>query len=428
MSNSEFNAYCKLVSIDIKNSFFIKNITPVIIFLMGYISMSPLLPYVGWRGVYSLGVIFIFSILFIKIERLKYKIWFLCVSLTIITTSSITSIYWGDPRYVFSSIFLIAALFIVQFSCKIVLEKVISIATVFMIFMLLSAVLAFYLTLIGIQPIASFPNPDGRLNHLFFTTLSNAWTGNFIRPAGIYDEPGAFSFYACAIAALRHLMNKDKKITWLILSLGFITFSLAHLIYVFFHLIAERFSLKNLARMLVVMALIAFGLFFSGVYPYFENILFSRLVISDSTGTIQGDNRSFRMVNSIEHLSSYPHSLLYGADPSCRFEYEICKQKFPPMGENPLSPLVFQGIFVSWPYYVAVIFLLLSPIFGKKFFVSFGMGLLLLQRPNLLSIDGSMNGVLVIYLTFINIYWDRGKPLLKPLKGYFSNPHALRSD
>ena len=204
----------------------------------------------------------------------------------------------------------------------------------------------------------SFPNNDGRINYFFYTTLTNVYLGNFIRPSGIYDEPGALSFYVCFVAAMRHLLNKDNKLTWLLLIFGFITLSLAHLIYCFFHFLSERFSKKNILRfsgLAVFLIVLGFG---SGAHQLLSDKLINRLAVTED-GTIAGDNRSFRMFSVIDLIEKDSYVFWFGADPVCRFDYLVCKQMFPLMGENPLSPLAFDGFLVSWPYYFSVFILVI---------------------------------------------------------------------
>ena len=102
-----------------------------------------------------------------------------------------------------------------------------------------------------------------------------------------------------------------------------------------------------------------------------------------------------------------PESILFGADPSCRFDQDTCTEKFPLMGENPLSPLVMHGIFISWPYYLALAILFMAPLFGRKYIVSMAFGALLLQRPYLLGIGYSLIGLLVVGTTLACIAADR---------------------
>jgi hypothetical protein len=371
-------------------------IITLVIIVYALLAVVPIAPHFGWRGVHTLATLSgILLFTFALRGRVPLQSWFLPISLVVIILSSATAFHWLDPRYIFASIFLIFALFLLQLADSRVTYNFITVASVFLLIVLVGAWVGFLVAMLGAPPVFEFPNVDGRPNYLYYTTLSNHVWGKIIRPAGIYDEPGTLSFIVCAIAALRHLTDRDSRLTWLLLGLGFITLSLAHLIYVVLHALAEPLRAKNLRRIAIVtLPLIVIAGFFGG-FEILNDRLIQRLTFTE-TGTIVGDDRSWRMVNAVEHLKEKPIAILVGAHPACRFDMETCKQLFPPMGENPLGPLVHQGILISWPYYVVVLFLLLSPLRGRRYLVSFAFGLLLLQRPNLLVIGFSLIGLLVL--------------------------------
>jgi hypothetical protein len=68
------------------------------------------------------------------------------------------------------------------------------------------------------------------------------------------------------------------------------------------------------------------------------------------------------------------------------------------MGENPLSPLVFSGIIIEYPYYIIVGLFIVSPLWGRKYIVIFGMGLLFMQRPYVLGFSYSFMAIMIAYL------------------------------
>lgn len=381
---------------------FNSGLLPFFIFFIAFVAITPILSFFGWRGIYTL----VFFLLFVSIYALRkgrgLKWWFIGIILLILSTSTVTAMYWADPRYIVSLIFLISALYAIQFVDKIIIDKVVDIASYFFLVMLVLAVMGFFLAQSGVDPVLKFPNPDGRPNYFFYLTLTNSYLGNFIRPSGIYDEPGTLSFYVTFVAAMRHLLKKDNKLTWILLIFGFITFSLAHLIYVFFHFLSEKFSKKNTLRFSGLITLLIVFLFSSGIHQIFSDRLISRLVVSED-GSIAGDNRSFRMINVVDLIEKNSYVFWFGADPSCRFDYSVCKQLFPLMGENPLSPLAFQGFLVSWPYYLSVFMLVLSPLFGRRYLVCMGIALILIQRPAVTGLGGAMITVMVIYLMIDSI-------------------------
>lgn len=371
---------------------------PWFMFFMGFVAMSPVLNLMGWRGVYYLLIIFTVSSVFLLLGKIKLKKWFLCFIFAVFFTSTITSLYWGDFRYILANIFVVLALFLIQFSTKEAVNKTITIATWFLSIALVGAVIGYILALLDIQPLFEFPNPDGRPNYFFYTTLTNVFWGGWIRPSGIYDEPGALSLYVCALAAMRHLTGRDNKVTWLMLLLGFITFSLAHLIYVFFHLLSERLTKRNVKRFLYFGFLLIVVLFSTGLHQTVENKLLGRLAIDKTTGSFKGDNRTFRMINVIDLMVENPSIVLYGGDPVCRFNYKECQEMFPPIGENPLAPMFTSGLLVSWPYYIALALFLVAPLRGRKYLVFFGCALFIMQRPFVLYISGAFISAMLFYL------------------------------
>ena len=373
-----------------------------VIMVFGLVMISPILAYLGVRGIFvivaSLAILFV---VFRGGEVLIYY-WFTGIALVVFVLSFVPTIYWMDARYILSPVFLIFSLFLIQLADQRALDAFLTLSTALMLVILVGAIIGFILVLNGVQPLFEIANNDGRPNYFFYTTFSNSWWGRVIRPSGIYDEPGVLSFMVCGIAALRHLRGRDSRVTWLMLGMGFVTLSLAHLIYVFFHVLAERLSFRNLAGIMATLLPLVVIVGYLGGYEILEKRLLGRVTITEA-GELVGDIRSQRMVNAVEHLSAHPESILFGAHPSCRFDYMTCKEKFPLMGENPLSPLAFQGIFLSWAYYLALAVLLLAPLFGREYIVSFAFGALLLQRPYLLDVGYALIGCLVVAMTIESI-------------------------
>ena len=373
---------------------------PICIVFLGFIAMSPVLALVGWRGMHSLLVVVSVCLLFVVHNALPIRRWLLFLILSILLSSMITAIYWGDLRYLFANVFLMGSFFIIQLTSARALERIVDLASILIFLVLIGAVVGFVYAFLGGAPLFEFPNPDTRTNYFFLSTLSNSVLGNIIRPAGIYDEPGALSLYVCAIAAIRHISGKSNFFTWALLLLGFVTLSLAHLIYVIFHILAERMKAKNICAL----AGIFLGAFLVAMSTGFDEVindrLLQRLAMSETTGGLVGDNRSFRMFNAAELIREDPRIIFFGIQPICRFDYEECKALFPPIGENPLTPVFINGIFITWPFYLALTIFLLSPVFGRRYFVSFGFGILLLQRPEMLAMSGAMISSLNLYLLF----------------------------
>jgi hypothetical protein len=383
-----------------------RQILVVVMIFYGLIMISPVLPHLGIHGTLLTGALFAALFVVFRGIEVRSSYWFLFLGLTVLILACMPTLFWMDARYALSSIFLIFSLFLLQSTDSRAMEQFLTLATALMLVLLIGAIIGFVLALNGVQPLFEIANPNGKLNYFYYTTFSTIRWGNVIRPSGFYDEPGAFSFMICAVSALRHLRGRDARTTWLMLGMGFITLSLAHLVYVLLHVLAERLRFRNVVGIVATLLPIMLLAGYLGGFEILEKRLFSRATITES-GQLLGDNRSWRMVNAAEHLSAHPKSIFFGADPSCRFEQDICKKKFPEMGENPLSPLVSNGIFVSWPYFLTLAFLFIAPVFGRKYMVSFAFGALLLQRPFMLGIGYSLIGLLVIATTVEGIVANR---------------------
>lgn len=374
----------------------------LIMVFYGLVMISPLFAYFSVSGTaLTLGLLGAVLILF-RVGDLEVSRPFLFLSLAVFALLCIPGLYWMDPRYPLSGIFVVFSLLLLQLSNAQVIDWFVTFATVLMLTLLIGAVIGFVLALNGVPSIFEISNTDGRANHFYYTTFSKIRWGNIIRPSAIYDEPGALSFMVCATAVLRHLRGRDARVTWLMLGLGFVTLSLAHLIYVLIHAMAEQMKIRNFVGIVVTILPLTLLVVYFGGGEIIEKRLLGRVSVTE-TGEIVGDNRSWRMINAARHISAHPESMLFGADSSCRFDQDTCIKKFPLMGENPLSPLVLSGIFVSWPYYLALLILITAPLFGKQFLVSAGFGALLLQRPYIVGIGYSLITLLVVMVTIERI-------------------------
>ena len=383
-----------------------RKILVAVMVFYGLVMISPVFPYLGISGTFV--TIALFAALFVVFGGAEIRLsnWFPFVVLTILILACVPAIFWMDARYVLATIFLIFSLFLLQWVDSRAMEWFLTLATAFMLVLLIGAIIGFALALNGAQPLFDIANSDGRPNYFYYTTFSNMRWGNVIRSSGLYDEPGAFSYMICAVSALRHLRGRDARVTWLMLGMGFVTLSLAHLVYVLLHALAERSSFRNVVGIVVTLLPLMVVAGYLGGFDILEKRLLARATVTES-GVIVQSSRSRNMLNATEHLRAHPASILFGVDPSCRFERDRCKKKLPLMGGVPLSPLVLHGIFVSWPYYLTLVVLFISPIFGRKYFVSFAFGALLLQRPYMVGIGYSFLGLLLVATTIGGIVTAR---------------------
>jgi hypothetical protein len=384
-----------------------KHIIVVGVFYLSFVGSSNFLNFIG-LSYFVLMALFVGSgIVLALINGLSIKLSFLLATLSLMVTPLITALYWGDYYIIFSSSLVICALYVMQNIDRTMLDRILSHATSYIFIILTLSIIAFFYRLYGGESLYSYVDNNGRVNNLYLTSFSTYEIYNFIRPAGIYDEPGALSFYVCAIAALRNLLNKDSKQTWVLLVMGLVTFSVAHVVYMITHFAVEKQSLSNVRNLLYLISVMVVAVIATNSGDYVNNFFLSRLLPTGTESEVVGDNRSILLFNSLIYLAHNPMAILFGADETCRFNFNVCEPQFPPMGENPLTLLVYYGLFLSWPYYLFLLIMLLSPIFGKRYWVTFGMGLLFAQRPYFLGAAGAFVGVMLVVVLYYDIKVNR---------------------
>jgi hypothetical protein len=254
---------------------------------------------------------------------------------------------------------------------------------------------------LGGAPLLTIANPDGRPASLYAFTMTNDVLDNLIRPAGIFDEPGALAFYICITAASRSLLDMPRKATWLLLAGGLPTLSLAHLMYMAIHLLSERLlSARALRALLAGALLLGAACMHPAVQRTVEERIVARLALED--GRLAGDNRTELLENAAGYVGV--RSALVGLDPRCITDWEACQRTYRRFGENILTPLVQGGILMSWPYYAALALLLAGALRERRRLVQAGVAALLLQRPYLLSA-----GYCLTIVLFCQLAWLRGR-------------------
>lgn len=375
----------------------IDDLAPWLMLCWALLAPATLLHYVGLKGLYSTLFVMTVALAFGAVAHWRFRISTLVVAACTVLLSLGNVVQWGDYRYVFYCVFFFCALVLADVAGKAGIERFCTLATSLVIVLLIGAVISFVLAWIGLGPVFAITNPDGQEYYFFYTGFTNSYNDNLIRASAIYDEPGAFSMYICFVAALRHLLQRDKRTTWLILILGFITFSLAHLVYAMCHFLAEQPSKKRIVFFLSALSVALFALV-TTITQDTNIILLSRLALTDDANLFAGDNRSFQLFNAWNQILEHPSSIWFGLDQTCVFRQTVCQEKFGLIGENPLSPLAFGGLSSELPYYVAVALFFLSPFFGRRYIALFGIGLLFLQRPYVTGFSYALIAVLLLVI------------------------------
>ena len=382
--------------------------------------LSPIPYTLGFRArlVVPGTVILLLTIATLHDRRLPMWVVFPVVASLI--TSCISGVYWESWRAAFYPALFSISLLVASVATEQELRKVVSIASVILLLLILGGWIAVFLAFQGMAPLDTISGLHDRPLYLYVTTLTPTVIGNFIRPAGIYDEPGALSLVVCVFAFLRHVMGMDRRLTWCMLILGFVTFSLAHLVYVAIHFLSERRIVVAWSNLLLVLCAVIWGLSSLDIWDQFDERLLSRLAPSSVSGQlVAGDNRSGNLVRAFDVIrESRTSNLLVGVDVACIEDSIMCQRKHPGLAFNPLTPLVHYGLLISWPYYLFLAISIGVGAIRRSWWPLVGVALLFMQRPSLFNMGYSMLAALVLVSVvhafyfkrmFIDLIWTNGR-------------------
>ena len=373
--------------------------TPFALLMATVVSISALVPVLlPFNG----NIIFFLAVLFILIDRSAWnrvpsKV-LIIVALIIVLTFAPT-IYWRQFRYLLLPIYFILSILVIILLREIDTNIFIELATKFVMVLLIGALIGAIYAYFGGNAIFEFANQDGRANQLFLTTLTNTQLDNFIRPSGIYDEPGSLSFVTCFVAALRQANGSEKRTTWLLLFLGFITSSVAHLAYAVFHAVDDLNGKKSRATILHIFVGLLFvtAIFYYNYEPFrdfFETLFVDRF----RTGTL-GDDRVASFWVGIELIDM--RTFFFGLDSDCAVGLANCVEKgYSFYSATPATLIVHWGIFAALPYYCVMVYLAVHVIRYRNY-VLLGVMLLLAQRPYVMAVGYSLLINLPIFLLVI---------------------------
>jgi hypothetical protein len=354
------------------------------IFISPLLMLSPL-PLWKLFTLLIVGLLVSFVCFSIKSKKLlsnRSKILF-AVFFIITILSSVTGIYYYSYLPIYANFsFLLILLMLIFFTNKHG-QIFVDISTVFICLIILGAYIGVIYAFLGGRPIFNFPNGDGRINSIYLTTGTNFHIGKFIRPSGIYDEPGALSFFICSVCLLRVFFSKNDDFTFLILIFGIITSSLTHLLILICFSIYYlfRYRKKRSTLIYVLIFFIAGLIVIAAFYELFDTLLFDRLRYNPSQKRISGDTRSHLFLNALKLLDA--RSFFWGLDKTVYVDENLFHLRFPLIGNNPLTPLIKYGFFSQWYYYFALFIIFFAGLLQRKyFFIYLSICFLFLQRPN----------------------------------------------
>jgi hypothetical protein len=344
---------------------------------------------IGLTGSLSIAMILFVSLLtgfFVSVPSIAYWVVTLAITiwLTLLAKWGWWAIYWS-PLYLLTAYFLIINL---QTNDFVILIRFLTHLVVALIF---GSYIAIAYKILGLPPLAQVPFGSRYLD-FYPLSLSYQYMG-YIRPSGIYDEPGALSFMICTLAYLRYRMGFNLRNTIVLLLLGNATLSLAHTFFSILFLLTISLHVSHKKFLTGLFSLAFLLLIAIAAKDYLPNVFLSRFEFSD--GRLAGDNRS-SLMESAYNLISYRDLWLYGLGPISQAEIELLSEADGPFSTNPLSPIVFSGIIGSFWYYFFLIFLFLHAASKPARLPMLAIFVLFLQRPYIMNFGYSMLFLLIL--------------------------------
>jgi len=392
--NNKFDFFDKIY---IFTLFFFANIlgSPLLVLPIGGVEPGKLIIFILYFFLFTLICFKGFADFYIK----KYLLYFI---LLFFLCQIIYGLYWQSIRatmYYFGLIYGLILIFFIKDIKSKYLDVFINSSTIFMFILLVGAYIGFIYHLFGGQALLHIINPDQRGNGLFLTTFSNAYDTKFIRPGGIYDEPGAFSFFICSISILRVLLKKNDKTTFILLFLGLITFSLTHLIIIIcflLYLVQKYNKNKNFFLVLLIFIIGILCIYFL-FKDAFDIYIFNRI---NSVDRIINNNRSIQIPRVISILDI--RSFFFGRLADFNFDLLALTNHTDDISSNPLFPIAMTGIIASLIYYLFLCIVSFAAIIRKNsFFIYLSIIILFFQRPYI-----SSKAYCIYFLLFLMISLD----------------------
>ena len=346
--------------------------------------MNPVFLAMGIRGT-ALLLMLVFLTLCANRLRVSRAHLVAYLVLGLLVTSSMVATFISSTTVplIYAFFFCLTALVVLQISDDDARHMVADASNIFYVFVSMAAVGVVY-HLLGGQPIFSLENADGRSNYFYLSTFSNAETFT-IRPSAIFDEPGTFSFYICVLVVLRSRLGLSIWGSTVLLFGGMLTQSITHVLFTLLWFIwaigRQELSADNERQTIIRRIGLAITFVVLSAVVYQSGILewsFERIIFYGDNPLSNPRQRSFD--NIVNMAIKQPNDVWFGFDASCIQRLPGCTE----IGENPLTPLVYGGLLVAWPFYLFLIFAIASVFVSRSGLLLIGAAILLLQRPYLL--------------------------------------------
>jgi hypothetical protein len=277
---------------------------------------------------------------------------------------------------------------------RVYIDRIIGISTNLVITIIFLSWLSVIFVLLGLPSLFEFDTIG-----FYLTSFSKGAENGILRPSGIYDEPGALTFFICSLVIVRSFAGYADYKNLLLLIGGLVTQSIVQIMFIPFYLI-WLFKKKEVQILKKQLNFLMFLLFAILVFFVFWRLsildwAINRFILFIDEPLLNPRYRGFMIL--FDQFSDNPLSLFFGYDVNCINRNFLCE--FDILGENPLTPLIYGGLAVSWPYYL---FLLISPLVLFRFLpLVLGLCLILLQRPYFLEFSYSATIAFIILVGII---------------------------
>ena len=262
------------------------------------------------------------------------------------------SFIFSDSSYFTRLLYITIAFLVVMADSKNYSRNLIKIFVYWVTLQAVFSFVGFCLSITDIlHPLSTFEEMDGREGYNFGLFTTNIYIGNFVRPAGFFDEPGALACWGVYAIVFNKLFLKNKYVEYTLLICLTVTLSIAFYIQAFlYYLLFYRNNIKQLL-LVVGFSVLSIGIIVSQDEVFYDAII-GRIQFDKTEGTISGDNRAELMKNARDVFLSSP-VIGVGARNLAENYTDINSNVFTYMASDGIV-----GQFVSWLPFVYIFFIL----------------------------------------------------------------------
>lgn len=217
------------------------------------------------------------------------------------------SLLHNDSSYITRIIFIVVTVLMLNgVNNTVGIRRCIGINNNVVCFQAVLGAIAFVLVMVGVlHPFFEYIQRDMRPAYFFGITCSNTMVGNLIRPAGLFDEPGALAAWGIYALIFNKLFFENKKLEYLLIGSLLFTLSLAY--YVQLILYFFLFYSKNVKAAIPVALIICVAMLYVNSDPTSElyKLTLGRLDTFGNKG-FEGTSRAAMTALSKQYFENSP--------------------------------------------------------------------------------------------------------------------------